>query len=340
LRQFKAGLAIESTPLELPVGESWELSVSDEFPSRTEAGELLATVLARDPLGMLGAESRHGRTLTSLLVKWLDAEDDLSLQIHPSDDYKGLARGEAGKLETWYIVAAQPGAGIYFGFHPGVNAERVRDALTHGADLRELMRFIEVQPGDFVMVESGTPHAVGKGVTLLEPQITAPGCSGVTYRYWDFGRRYDASGRRDPNGQPRALHVEHALAVTRWERACDETWLASRRVAGGWPPASESARCELLCGPDTHAALPSSRLRVARAWGTGAVRLPAWHALRAVTVIAGELRLGDGANEVLVAAGSTAVVPAALGGLETQLRNAHVLIAAAAAPAPATRGAA
>jgi mannose-6-phosphate isomerase len=321
LQRYKAGLGLSVADPHAPRGEAWELSVSDELPSATASGELLRDVLARDPGAWLGREAARGGT--ALLVKWLDAADDLSLQIHPEDDYRGLGASEAGKLEGWYVLERDPDALIYFGFRSGVGLRDVRRALDGGADVSALMAPCSVAPGDFLLVEPGTPHAIGRGITLLEPQLVVPGKRGLTYRYWDWNRRYDAAGKPSANGKPRELHVEHALAVTRWDRACDPAWLGSRRIALGWPRASAQARCELVCGPD--APLPCAKLRVARLFGTGNVALPAWDALRSLTVIEGTLRL-DGQ---LLPAGTTAAVPAACSDLAAELQAAHALVVAA-----------
>jgi mannose-6-phosphate isomerase class I len=195
--------------------------------------------------------------------------------------------------------------------------------------LSALMAFVAVQRGDFVLLEPGTPHAVGKGLTLLEPQVVVPGRRGVTYRYWDWRRRYGAGGVLDPAGQPRELHVQHALAVTRWDRACDPDWLGSRLVRPGAAATGAPARCELLCGPDPGNALRCESMRVARLHGSGSLRLPAWNALRAVTAIEGTIALGRGADAVLVEAGSTAVVPAASLALDVELQSADVMLCAA-----------
>jgi hypothetical protein len=123
--------------------------------------------------------------------------------------------------------------------------------------------------------------------------------------------------------------VRDALAVTRWDRASDPTWLASRRIACGWPAPTLAGRSELLCAPEPDAFLQTSALRVARLCGTGPTRLPAWNALRALTVVEGEIELGQGADSLVVAAGCTVAVPAASGALEASLRGAHALVAAA-----------
>jgi mannose-6-phosphate isomerase class I len=328
--RYKRGLGLATGAAETPLGESWELSVADEFHTLTASGEPLGTVLARDPAAMLGDEARQGGRSTSLLVKWLDAADDLSLQIHPEDDYAGLAPLESGKIELWYVVDHEPGAGLYLGFKPNVREADVRSVLRDRADLSTLMTFVPVERGDVVLIEPGTPHAVGRGVTLLEPQLVVPGRRAVTYRYWDWNRRYRPDGTPGGAGTPRALHVEHALAVTRWDRATDPGWLASRRAALGWPEPDGPARIDRLCGPEPGCALPSPRLRAARLCGTGAAQLPAWNALRALTVVEGALQLVRGTDTFTVPAGTTVAVPACSGARAVELDRAHALVAAAA----------
>jgi len=329
LDRYKAALALGGGLSDRRVGESWEFSVSDEFPSVTEDGEALRDWLAIDPEAALGDEARRGDGLTALLVKWLDAGDHLSLQIHPEDDYAALAPRESGKLEAWYVVERDPGAGLFMGFRPGVCERDVRSALEGGNDLSALMAFVPVERGDFVLLEPGTPHAVGRGITLIEPQVVVPGRRGLTYRYWDWNRRYGAAGVLDPNGRPRELHVEHALAVTRWDRACDPDWLASRILRTGGSDLRASARSEPLCGPQPDDPLHSPPMRAARLSGTGRVRLPAWNALRALTVIEGRVALDLGSAKLSVPAGTTAVVPAVCLDLAIELDAALALVSAA-----------
>ncbi|MCA9583435.1 MAG: class I mannose-6-phosphate isomerase, partial [Myxococcales bacterium] len=232
-----------------PVGESWEVSVEPDFPSRIEGGGLLGDHLAKEPTAYLGREAAAGRTSTALLVKLLDAAAPLSLQIHPTDDYPALGANESGKPESWYIVAHDEGAGLYLGFREGVSREAVEECLAKGRDLRPLLHFVPVEVGDFFAIEAGTPHAVGGGVFLVEPQHVLPGRRGVTYRYWDWGRRYDPSGREDPTGSPRDLHVDHALNVTRWDPPGGPSLL--RMIHAGLGPANPlgPARSRVLAGP-------------------------------------------------------------------------------------------
>jgi mannose-6-phosphate isomerase class I len=309
-------------PRGLVVGESWEFSVEPDFPSHVYGTEAtLAEWIASDPSAILGREA-DGRGGTALLVKLLDAADELSVQIHPSDSDPLLGAGESGKPECWYAVAADPGAGVYLGLAEGVSREALGDALRSGADVSRMLRFVPVEVGDFLLIEAGTAHAIGRGLTLVEPQRVLPGCRGLTYRYWDWNRRYDASGRADPAGRPRALHVDEALAVTRWDAPRGAALLATCRVRGGRPDLSGAAEFSALCGRD--GGLPSEHLQVARIHGTGELDLPDWGALRAITVVDGAVTI-DG---VTVSRGQSAAVAASGGVRRASLRGAHAIISA------------
>ncbi|MGF1469938.1 MAG: type I phosphomannose isomerase catalytic subunit [Sandaracinaceae bacterium] len=232
VRRYKAGLGLTTTGV---VGESWELSVTPEFPSRLADGRPLAEVLAADPPAMLGREARRGRSATALLVKLLDTAAPLSVQIHPPHGHPGLEPSEAGKPESWYVLDAAPGAGVHLGLRRGVTPQRLRAAIDAGEDLSALLFFVPVEPGDVFLIRAGTAHAIGPGITLVEPQHVAPGRRGVTYRFWDWNRRYDATGRPDRSGRPRELHVEAALAVTDWDAPREDALLAEVRLRLGAP---------------------------------------------------------------------------------------------------------
>jgi len=320
--RYKSALGLARELSEQAVGEAWELSFGPELPSRTQDGALLADVVAEDRERYLGDEA--GRGASALLVKWLDAADDLSVQIHPDVADPDLAADETGKPECWYIVANEPGAGIYLGLAHGVDAAQMRDAIARGADVSQLLRFQPVSPGDFYLLPPGLPHAVGRGVTLVEPQYVFPGKKGVTLRYWDWNRRYDSAGRSDPNGRGRELHVERALQVTDWQRAGDPAWLATQRCALGAPELEGPARCDVLCGPDA-APVSSTFLRAARLAGTGSVGLPSWRTLRALTVIEGAVQLRGSFGELRVARGMTAAIPAGLLDVSCELDRAHAI---------------
>jgi mannose-6-phosphate isomerase len=329
IAQYKAGLGIARELTEQPIGEAWELSFGPELPSRTSDGMWLRDLVSSDRERYLGREAPHGAS--ALLVKLLDAEDDLSVQIHPAVDDPKLAAEETGKPECWYVLAHEPGAGVYLGLQAGVNAEQMRRALAASDDVSKLLRFQPVSPGDFFLLPPGLPHAVGRGVTLVEPQYVAPGKKAVTLRYWDWNRRYDAQGRRDPGGKARELHVERALDVTEWEKSSDAGWLARQRTAAGAADLAGSAECTVLCGPEASARVRSPFLRAARLSGTGSTQLPDWGSIRGLTVIDGTLRLTGAFGELLVPRGSTAALPAGLTSLDCELERGHAILSSVVA---------
>ncbi len=319
-RSYKQAFLQGALPV---IGESWEISVEPDFPGKLEDGRTLDAYLASAPRALLGDEAARGRTSTALLVKLIDTDAPLSVQIHPSDDYAGLERDECGKPESWYVVDREPGAGLYLGFQRGTARAEVQGALQEGRSLESLLRFVPVDPGDFFVIDAGTPHAIGRGLTLVEPQHVMPGRRGVTYRYWDWNRRYDAQGREDAAGKPRALHVDHALAVTRWREVQEDGFLDSIRVRAPLPPLDEPALVTMLAG---EGGLASDWLRVARLAGTGRSALPALDRLLGLTVLAGTVEVAG----LVVGRGRSAVVPARLAGSEVVLHAAHAIVTAVA----------
>ncbi|MBI5159849.1 MAG: class I mannose-6-phosphate isomerase [Micrococcales bacterium] len=323
LEHYKRGLPLDPSRAAYPVvGESWEISVEPDFPSRVDGTDaVLGGALAADPRAWLGARAagRYG-TATPLLVKLLDAADDLSVQIHPGNDYAGLGPGESGKPESWYVVERAPGAGIYLGLSDGVGRDEVARALAGGGDLTPMLNFVPVEPGDFFVIDAGTVHAIGRGVTLVEPQVVLPARRGVTYRFWDWNRRYDPDGRLDPNGAPRTLHAQHALAVTPWDGPRGAAFVAQVRPRP----------TPLQTGPARHDRLHRSEvLAVDRVQGTGTVRFETADELWGLTVLAGTVRVRAGAADLEVSRGWSAVLPAALGATDLHLADAHAILTCA-----------
>jgi len=303
------------------VGEAWELSVEPDFPSRVVDGPTLDAVLRSDP-ALLGAEAALGST--ALLVKLVDAADDLSVQIHPADADPLLAVDESGKPEAWYIIDADPGAGLYLGFRDGVSRQDVETALDEDGDVDMLMSFVPVSSGDVFLIEPGTAHSIGKGVLLLEPQRVSPGKRGLTYRYWDWNRRYDEAGRLDPSGHPRALHRERALAVTDWDRPRADALLSRICHRAGAAVVGGSACLEVLAGSE--GPLTSDVFSLQRLAGSGDLELAAGDRLRSLTVLEGVLTLRDGDSTLELAQGQTAALPACLGPLRIELGRAHAML--------------
>src|SRR5690606_24998570 len=212
---------------------------------------------------------------------------------------------------------------LYLGLAEGVDERAMAEAIDRGADVASLLPFVPVEPGDFFVIEAGTPHCIGAGVTLVEPQRVAPGRRGVTYRYWDWDRRYGPDGRRDPAGAPRALHRDEALAATDWALPRGAALLDRVRLRAGPSDPAGAPELQLLSAPDG-APLSSPALRVVRLSGEGALALPRWPVLRALTVLEGEVALGS----LVVEAGRTAAIPASYGG-SALLRGAHAILSAA-----------
>lgn len=199
----------KSLPGGAPIGESWELSDLPGNETRVARGPLagktageLIRLWGPDLLG--NAEPVDGRF--PLLVKFLDARARLSIQVHP----RGVPRAggvepPGVKHEAWYVLDADPGAGLYIGLKPGVGPDEVRRAGSTEA-LADLHRFRPGKPGACYYLPSGTPHALGAGLVVAEVQSP----SDVTYRLYDWGRL-------GLDGQPRELHVDQALANIRYE---------------------------------------------------------------------------------------------------------------------------
>lgn len=140
------------------------------------------------------------------LIKWIKAEDTLSVQVHPDDHFALQHENSFGKTEMWYIVDAQPGASILLGFKNDVTEQQVRDGIEDGS-LVSLLRKVPVKKGDFFFIPAGTVHAIGKGCTICEIQQN----SNLTYRLFDYHRL-------DKQGNPRPLHIEKAFQVMNRKR--------------------------------------------------------------------------------------------------------------------------
>ncbi len=318
---LKTGLASDANAV---VGESWELSVEPDFPSRVVDGRLLDAVIRADPKAWLGSAASPGQS-TALLVKLLDAAHSLSVQIHPTDGDPALGPEESGKPEAWYVVNAEKEAGLYLGFRLGVGSNDVRNAIERREDLSKLLFFVPVRAGDTFAIMPGTPHAVGAGVMLLEPQRVAAGARGVTYRYWDWNRLYGPDGHPESDGTPRPLHLERALAVTDWDGPRESALLGQIRHRSELRPLHAEVALESLMGTD--GPVRSEVFGVERLTGTGGFRLPATATLRSFTVLEGLVRFeGRDFPPFDVPRGQTAAVPAGLGETNLTLDAAHAVI--------------
>ncbi len=226
------------------------------------------------------------------------------------------------------MLDAAPGAGLYLGLAEEASSESMREALGAGADVSKLLAFVPVEPGDFFVVEAGTAHAIGRGVTLVEPQVVRPGRKGVTYRYWDWNRRYDAHGNACETGVARPLHVDHALAVTDWHRARGEAFLREIRVRSGRADVAAELAASRLCGP-ADAALVSRDLEVTRVAGRGSLTLSARGRLRALSVVEGSVEVRGGGGTITVTRGRTAAIAARADVTLASEEGVHALLSCA-----------
>jgi mannose-6-phosphate isomerase len=218
------------------VGESWELSdlpgnesIVREGPCR---GVSLHWLLNEWSAGMLGhARSMEGRF--PLLIKFLDASQDLSVQVHPPREMASKVPNAYLKNEAWYIIAAERDAAIYHGLNPGATREQLVDAL-HTGQVTPLLRRVPVRPGDCYYLPSGTVHALGAGVLVAEVQTP----SDTTYRLFDWNRTNESTGR------PRELHVEQALACIEFDKPAPDLRQERSHAADYWTTVTRLVGCE------------------------------------------------------------------------------------------------
>lgn len=201
-RKLQAALG-KNLPTDGVWAESWEIVDHAEHSSQILNGPLAGTSLRQ--LSQNHPTWLHGHEASGtlpLLLKYLDCQRVLSVQVHPDDAYAGrMDPPDLGKTEAWYIIAAEPAAVLYAGLKSGVTASDLRTALAAGT-VEQCLHAIHPQPGDCVFIPAGTVHALGAGLLVAEIQQA----SNTTFRLFDWNRV-------DAHGQPRELHVEQSLEV-------------------------------------------------------------------------------------------------------------------------------
>ncbi|MFU8802618.1 MAG: type I phosphomannose isomerase catalytic subunit [Bradymonadaceae bacterium] len=272
-------------PTREPFGESWEVAdlpegqcVVDTGPMRDRTLEEVVTAWGAELTGTLARGARF-----PLLLKILDAERDLSVQVHPGQQHLEAFPEARPKDETWIILGVEDGGSVLHGFSQSVSPDRFVQAVEDG-DVIEFLRRIEVAPGDVLRVPPGTVHAICRGVVLLE--IQEP--SDTTYRVYDYGRP-------GLDGKPRELHIEEAVAVANFSGFVGEK-------TGSHPPRiGENHRWSLLV--DVYA-YRVERLEIDSelSWSVDPRSVQILH------VISGRCRVGDG--DLVLERGQTAVIPA------------------------------
>lgn len=195
-----------------PLAETWECSTHPDGPSVVAGGEYegktLTEVLKIHP-EYLGTHPKTSGELP-VLIKLIDAKKDLSIQVHPNDEYAGAhEKGELGKTEMWYVLNADRDAKLVYGFRHDIDKESLRRSIEEGT-IEKYLQKVPVKKNDLFYIEAGTVHALGAGTLVVEIQEN----SNLTYRLYDYDRR-------DQNGNKRPLHIEKALEVANLKAAVE-----------------------------------------------------------------------------------------------------------------------
>lgn len=304
-------------PPDQRIGESWEVADRPGAQSIVAdgplAGRSLHELLTADPRGLLGdAEPRAGRF--PLLIKILDAQQILSLQVHPPSA-RAHALGGESKTELWYFTATQPGAEILAGLRPGVTRDTFAQHL-EASTVADCFHRLPVHPGDAMFLPSGRVHALGAGVVLFEIQEN----SDTTYRVYDW----DRTGL---DGLPRPLHIHEAM------ESIDFRDVEPSLIPGDWKPVTETEDIRPLVNDFAFAA-SAHRGKPGARW---ALELPR---CAVVGVISGSLEIGpqdSGGPSVTLQAGDFVLLPAALGWTRLQAAEPTEWLWAQPSPAGARR---
>lgn len=190
-----------------PLAETWECSTHPNgqsiVASGVHNGKLLGDVIKEHPeyLGTHPLQTMDGSLTLPILIKLIDAKQNLSVQVHPDDNYALTHEKSLGKTEMWYILSACENAYLVYGFKQDMHAERVKKSIAEG-NIEKYLNRVPVHKDDLFYIEAGTVHAIGSGVIVAEIQES----SNLTYRLYDYGRV-------DKNGKARDLHIEKALRV-------------------------------------------------------------------------------------------------------------------------------
>ena len=189
-----------------PVAEGWMLACHKDGMNTVDGGKYDKKTL-QEVIDIEGSEKVLGKNSKKfdyfpVLIKIIDAKNNLSIQVHPDDEYAKRVEHEFGKTEIWYVLDADNDAQLIYGFKNKISKEDFRKAIENNT-LPEVLNSVKVQKGDLFFIEAGTVHAIGKGTLIAEIQQN----SNSTYRVYDYGRL-------GKDGKPRELHIDKAVDVT------------------------------------------------------------------------------------------------------------------------------
>lgn len=218
------------------LAEGWMLSCHKDGENTIENGEFAGKTLTEvvesnsDFLGENGKKFEY----FPILIKLIDAKNDLSVQVHPDNEYAMRVEGEYGKTECWYILDCDEGAELIYGFNREISSDEFREGIEKNTFL-DTVNKVKVKKGDLFFIEAGTLHAIGKGILLAEIQQN----SNTTYRVYDYGRL-------GADGKPRALHVEKAIDVTSCTPPTRNTDPEGELVVGSGYSTQLLTKCDLF----------------------------------------------------------------------------------------------
>lgn len=273
------------------VAESWELACHKDGKSKIVNGEaaglFLEDWLAGQDKSVLGTNAASFPYFP-LLIKLIDAKGDLSVQVHPDNEYAMRVEGEYGKTEMWYIVDCEPGASLLYGFKEKISKEEFERRIADNT-LLEVCNRVPVKKGDVFFIDSGTLHAIGKGILICEIQQN----SNTTYRIYDYGR----VGK---DGKPRELHVKKAIDVTKLEPPTK--------------PTTALAKIDIIPGLDMKLLAECEYFTAYHATLKGEASLKAGsESFQTFTVLSGSLKLTSGDTVLDFYKGESVFIPAGLG---------------------------
>lgn len=206
------------------VAETWECSVHPDGLSVIASGEFEGITLRKlleDKPEYLGNKYSHLKELP-IMIKFIDAAQDLSVQVHPNDEYALKHEGQNGKTEMWYIVDATDDAKLIYGLKEGVSKEDFIQAVSKG-EIQKCLNQISIKKGEAYLIPAGTVHAIGAGALIAEIQEN----SNVTYRIYDYDRV-------DKNGQKRELHLDKAIEVMSFDSLLPTKNIAKSNLNNGY----------------------------------------------------------------------------------------------------------
>ncbi len=275
--------------------ESWEISCYEDGLSKIaeggHKGKTLKEVIYADRENMLGVKDTD---TFPLLVKILDANNKLSVQVHPDDEYANInENGSLGKTEMWYVIDAKPGAKLVYGFKNDTTKEMLEKAV-EDENLEPLLNYVEVKKGDAFYIPAKTLHAIGEGLLIAEIQQS----SNTTYRVYDYNR-VDADGNKRP------LHTKKALDVTSLENVEGNEKINVTYKKDGDSLSAVLVNCEFFS--------------VVKYENNGTVNItPPEKRFEMLVFTEGNGKIISDGSQVDVAAGDSVFVPAALGAYSVQ----------------------